>query len=85
MNIPNDIITLKDQGVSDHDIIELIELKGAKETEIVEKLTEFYLKKNATQYIQKEKIESSFPLIQLIITIILLSIASYLGWIIVNP
>lgn len=82
MNIPTDIISLKEQGVEDRQVIELIELKGAKIPEIEEKLQEFYLNKNATQINSRESKSSSFPLIQLLIVIVLLIISLYLGWII---
>lgn len=86
MNIPNDIISLKNQGVTDVNVVDLIKIKGAKEEDIVTHLNDFYTKKNATQVTDKPLIPSNskIPWLQVIILILLILIASVLGYFILQ-
>ncbi len=77
MNTLQDIIILKDQGVEDKAIIDLLQLKGATHEAIVTTLNDFYTKKNATQI--TEGSNEPFPLLQLIILVLLIIIAGVLG------
>lgn len=81
MNIAHDIITLKEQGVSDLDIVKLIKLKGAKEEEIISQLNEFYTNKKATQVTEEPltAAKSSLPVLQIVILVLLFIIAIILG------
>lgn len=77
MNTLQDIITLKDQGVEDKKVIDLLKLKNAKDEDIVTTLHDYYLKKNATQITEGKS--ESFPLLQIIILVLLIIIAGVLG------
>ncbi len=77
MNTLQDIITLKDQGLEDKKIVDLLKLKGAKDEDILTTLYDYYLKKNATQI--TEDTTESLPLLQIIILVLLIIIAGVLG------
>ncbi len=77
MNTLQNITTLKEQGVADKNVINVLKLKGEKEEDIISNLNSFYENKNATQV--TEDVTSSFPLLQIIILILLMIIAGVLG------
>ena len=81
MDILQDVTTLKEQGVSDSDLIDLLLLKGRSENEISEHLKEFYAKKNATIYVEKKE---NYTFLFSIIVGLLLIIAAILGWVILT-
>ena len=77
-----DIITLKEQGLADQKLIDLLKLKGEKEENIITTLNDFYTQKNATQVAEDKSPE--FPLLQLIILVLLIIIAGVLGVVILQ-
>ncbi len=80
MDILQDITSLKEQGLPDDKVIDLLVLKGAKKEQIEDRLKVYYLNLHSTEVSSKQG--SQVPVLLIAISIILLLIALGLGWVI---
>lgn len=77
MEILQDISTLKEQGLSDEGVVDILRLKGRSVSEVTAHLKDYYGKANATQY---QSVPSKRNSMLLGIIVILLGIALMLAW-----
>lgn len=78
MDMVQEVKTLKDQGVADHDLVELLLIKGKNEQEIKKGLEDYYKTEHSTEVHLENKKTNNFLLI--VIAVLLIIIAASLGY-----
>lgn len=80
MDILEDIISLKQQGLEDQKVVDLLVLKGWKKEQVENRLKVYYLNLHSTEVLPESTEHTS--VLWIIITLILFFVAVFLGWLI---